>query len=377
VIYYDYTISGRKVQEENRVDGIYTGMRYYAGPFVFTILDTVPPAWVNTPYGRFVRNGTTWTHEFHMKDHLGNTRLAMLASGGTTQENSYYPFGMRISTLSSEPLNLGNVKNRYTYNGKEFNSDFGLNWHDYGARMYDAQIGRWHSVDPLAEKYYSISPYAYVANNPIIFIDPDGRYIEYYDNEAKRWRRLDPSSSRQPTDEFGKSLYQVYMLFSQKEGAGENFMNALFSSDYTIRVETTDFDSEYHPASERVIWNPLQGLHTDNDVILSPATILEHEMAHAVRHKIDFDGFKADSHPSTRTTEWRDKEEERVVRGPEQRTAEALGEVRPGQLTRKTYGNYSNTKPVITTNPTSTKIDSSKTRLFRQRRNNRPFNVEP
>ena len=90
-----------------------------------------------------------------------------------TQENHYYPFGMRFSGEV-----FANNDNDFRYNGKELQDDFGLDWYDYGARFYDAQLGRWHVVDPQAERYNSISPYVYVANNPLLFIDPNGEEID-------------------------------------------------------------------------------------------------------------------------------------------------------------------------------------------------------
>ena len=84
--------------------------------------------------------------------------------------NHYYPFGGVFASSS-------NVQ-PYKYNGKELDTKKGLNWYDYGARHYDATLGRWLVVDPLAEKYYAWSPYAYCYNNPVKFVDVDGRYGE-------------------------------------------------------------------------------------------------------------------------------------------------------------------------------------------------------
>jgi RHS repeat-associated protein len=98
-----------------------------------------------------------------------------------TQVADYYPFGMQIKQTSTDVSNP--LANKYLYNGKEFQSELGLDWYDYGARMYDAAIGRWHVVDPLSSELHnlSFSPYNYCINNPILLIDPDG--MDWFYNE--------------------------------------------------------------------------------------------------------------------------------------------------------------------------------------------------
>jgi RHS repeat-associated protein len=111
-----------------------------------------------------------------------------MRNAGTTaivKETNYYPFGLTQKGYNNLTTSLGSAgAKKYQYNGKELQEDFGLDWYDYGARFYDAGLGRWHVIDPLAEKYPNVSPYAYCANNPVLFIDPNGQEIWIYYNDA-------------------------------------------------------------------------------------------------------------------------------------------------------------------------------------------------
>lgn len=127
--------------------------------------------------------------ETHLKDHLGNVRIAYSIKNGSVavkQSNSYYPFGMNIKELSlNETFESSKPYiNEYKYNGKMFQDEIGLNWYDYGARFYDPVIARWHSPDPLAEKFFCITPFAYCANNPIRYFDPTGME---FSEDAWKW----------------------------------------------------------------------------------------------------------------------------------------------------------------------------------------------
>ncbi len=96
------------------------------------------------------------------------------AGNPVVQVNHYYPYGNLIADLSWQEENSDT--NNYLYNGKEFHRSLNLSWFDYGARWYDPQVGRWWVVDPMAEKGMSWSMYNYVFDNPVVHIDPDGKW---------------------------------------------------------------------------------------------------------------------------------------------------------------------------------------------------------
>jgi RHS repeat-associated protein len=141
--------------------------------------------------GRINKTNNSYDINYFITDHLGSTRAIVSANGSILEQKDYYPFGKE-----HENANLMSSTNRWNFSGKEKQIIRDLGWLDFSARMYaNDEIPIFTTQDPLAEKYYSISPYAYCANNPLRFIDPNGmdwyqnndtKYYTWYDGNEER-----------------------------------------------------------------------------------------------------------------------------------------------------------------------------------------------
>ena len=160
---YVYDASGNKLRKVSSTEGTrdYIGGIEYNGTTIELI---------HTEEGIARRNGTSYSYEYNLKDHLGNVRASFYKNpnGGLEelQRDDYYAFGLRKNNK------LTSSNNKYLYNGKDLQQELGQ--YDYGARFYDPVIGRWNVIDPMAEKHTGITPYNYVINNPLSYIDPFG-----------------------------------------------------------------------------------------------------------------------------------------------------------------------------------------------------------
>ena len=163
---YIYTSSGEKLATR-----VGSSLTYYRGPLVYSGNNLL---YLVHPEGLTRKSTIGFVYYYAKRDHLGSTRVLCHASGNTLvadQTTGYYPFGL---AHGHENLNL----NRYLFSGKELqDQSLGgklLGLYDFGSRFYDPTLGRWFNVDPKLE---FVSPYGYCANNPVLYIDPNGEDI--------------------------------------------------------------------------------------------------------------------------------------------------------------------------------------------------------
>ncbi|WP_243721238.1 DUF6443 domain-containing protein, partial [Aquimarina spinulae] len=153
----------------------------YAGNYVYKNGDL---EFFNHPEGIVEHEADGYKYVYQFKDHLGNIRLSYkdadkngaITQSEIVQEKNYYPFGM---THSGYNTTLRGRNHNYGFGNKEEQDELSLAWLDFGARNYDASLGRWMNIDPLAEEFYTYSPYNAMMNDPIGYIDPDGRSAEW------------------------------------------------------------------------------------------------------------------------------------------------------------------------------------------------------
>ena len=174
---YTYDATGNKLRKVSVISGVTTNTDYIGGIQYNGASTADTLNFIQTEEGRAVKqgNGINYEYVYYLGDNLGNTRITFGTKYGIAtvlQQDDYYPFGLEINRGITSP------KNEYLYNKKELQEEF--TEYDYGARYYDPVIGRWNTIDPLAETSRRWSTYNYVFDNPIRLIDPDGMSPDQY-----------------------------------------------------------------------------------------------------------------------------------------------------------------------------------------------------
>jgi len=230
------------------------------------------------PEGYIEPDGNGFRYVYSYKDHLGNLRLnySDLDGNGTIDpaseildEKNYYPFG---GTHEGYNTAINGVYHPYGFNGKEENDENGIEWLDFGARNYDKWAVRWMNIDPLADKYRDFTPYNYTANNPILYIDPDGEKIIIGNNTKDALTKLAQIAAT------NKGQQRIDRLV----GSAQSYtMRSVFWS------KNSGYDDTGKQGRARTVYYPSSTWRFGVDGGDPGSTyILGHELAHAYDHDL-------------------------------------------------------------------------------------------
>jgi hypothetical protein len=197
----------------------------------------------------------------------------------------------------------------------------------------------------------------YTAGNPVMLVDPDGNYLViWYENNGKRGSFVFNGSnySSAPENKYVQAVLKAYK-YNTDNGGGKAMQEAATSDKYNVTVSNTDLSSLN--CFSDVYWNPNEGLKTSDGFILSPATILEHEIDHGLDNaknpNAHFERSKEDG------TVYTNPEEKRVIQGNETKTAKTNKEI--PQNKKYSRNNHKGEHVIVDGGPTSTKVNQDKT----------------
>ncbi len=286
--------------------------------------------------------------QYYVKDHLGSIRRAALVNGSLISARNYYPYGETMQEYQS-----GTKNRKYRFTGKERDDETNQDY--FGARYYDSELGRWNTVDPMAEKYPEWSPYNYCINRPLNVIDPDGRtiWISIGENDEngkpifrkhKNGKLINSDGSEYKTTSVYATnvVNDLNSLLSLNNPIINERINALINSDndhkifepYLAQTEQSCCSSDQPNAANRgestgtqIPYERVYGTFEGGISDWPQATLM-----HEIQHAYDYDkgrmaGEKNIKRTATDPAEIRGVQMENVVRNI----------VTPGQL-RTTYG---------------------------------------
>ena len=268
-------------------------------------------------------------HFYYIKDLLGNIRETYVHPEAgykeCVQRMQYYPSGLPWAEAmipSEQP---------YKYNGKEFIEMHGLDEYDSKARWYYPAICRTTTMDPLAEKYYSTSPYVWCGNNPINFVDQDGRKVFF---------------AQGVSDSFKQDFQLAVKYMNQHKISDMLYQLEKSQNVYYIAEGEQLKSSSYYPKTRTITWSSRTGYITDILYEMSPVEVLNHEIDHALQHDLNPKQQLEDY--DKKNDQYGNEEEKRVIKGSEQVTAKKLDKLKDDEVTRLNHEGspYETTSPI-------------------------------
>jgi len=223
---------------------------------------------------------------FYHSDHLGSASFITDISGYVMQHLQYFPYGeLFVSQRNSE------FDTRYKFTAKELDNETSYTY--FGARYYDSELSGWLSIDPMSDKYPSLSPYCYSADNPVVLVDPNGMWIDdyYFNTETKQ------ISVIKTNDNFDRLIINGINKGTYNKGYLDKIANISRSGGYTFNEleikYTKNVDQSKISYYTRAILVDAMNKSKNNSILITSGTRTPEDQARIMKNNVDIHGMES------------------------------------------------------------------------------------